>query len=569
MNFGSSSGKPEPGSRDYVAIAVEYAEEVIAGRVAACEYVRLACQRMINDLHRTDIGLHTDRAMSICTFVEMQKHIKGQWRGQPIILEPWQMFTLVNAFGWVTVEDGHRRFRIIYVEVPRKNAKSTLSAPVGLYLMSCDQEGGAEIYSAATTKDQARIVFGDAKRMVELNRELRSHTGLDTTAHAIVHRDSDSVFRALSSDADNLDGLNIHGAIVDEVHAHKDRSVVDVIETGMGARTQPLAWYITTAGVNRAGVCYEMRNGLIKVLRGQVQDDTMFGVIYTIDLPGDLENWNTPEIWKKANPNYGVSVNPKDLMALAKKAESQPSAKAAFLTKRLNVWVSAHAAWMDMVKWDACADESLSIEDFLNDPCWIGVDLASKTDIASVAFLFKRRTRYYLFTKHYVPHAKVWEDDNKDYQGWAEVDRMVVTPGNVIDHDLIEDDIKKFSDRANIRFVGYDPHQAQQMMAHIADHGVPVVEVPQTRGHLSEPMKEFERLVLSHGLVHDNCPVLSWMVSNTIAITDPRNRDIMPGKEVPQNKIDGTVASIIALACALQDNEGESGYDQNPAFFTL
>ncbi|MEG7521943.1 MAG: terminase large subunit, partial [Chromatiales bacterium] len=239
-------------NRDYLAVANEYAEQILSDTIPACRYVQQACQRFIDDLSREDFAYTIDpaKAHRACQFIELMPHIKGKWSGKSIILEPWQVFLLVNVFGWVDSK-GLRRFKTIYTEVPRKNAKSTLSSGVALYLLSADAEAGAEVYSAATTRDQARIVFADAKRMVERSEGLRRRFGVGTSAHAIYVEDSASSFKALSRDqGGNLDGLNIHAAIVDELHAHKTRDVWDVIETATGAREQPLLWAITTAGFN-------------------------------------------------------------------------------------------------------------------------------------------------------------------------------------------------------------------------------------------------------------------------------------------------------------------------------
>lgn len=280
-------------TRDYVALANAYAANVIAGTIPACKWVKLACERQINDLKRRKFKYHFDEAKAarVCKFIELLPHIKGEWAGKPIQLEPWQMFILTCVFGWVD-EKGRRRFKTAYTEIPRKNAKSTLSSGVGLYMLTADGEGGPEVYSAATTKDQAKIVWQDAHRMAQKAKGLAARFGVATSAHSIYTSDGGS-FRALARDqGGNLDGLNVHCGIIDELHAHKTREVWDVIETATGARSQPLLWGITTAGFNRAGICYEQRTYVTKVLQQVATDEEYFGIIYTLDDQPYVQSFN-------------------------------------------------------------------------------------------------------------------------------------------------------------------------------------------------------------------------------------------------------------------------------------
>jgi phage terminase large subunit-like protein len=363
----------------------------VSNKILACELTKLACKRFLNDCKKSKkkdfpFELIEETASKFCRVIELLPHVKGKpWAGTKIKLEPWQIFIVVNVFGWLHKKTGLRRFRTVYVEVPRKNAKSTLTSTVALCMLAIDGEPGAEIYSAATTRDQAKIVFEDAQNMTRRTPGFRKKFGIEVGARAITILESGSKFMALSAEGSTLDGLNVHFGGIDELHAHKTRSVFDVIETATGARTQPLLWLITTAGSNQAGICYEQRTYVTKILEGAFEDDTYFGVIYTIDKTDD---WTDPAVWEKANPNYGISVIPDDIARLAKKAEKLPSAQNNFLTKRLNVWVNANEAWMNMREWDKCADPTLNIEDFKGEHCFVGVDLASKIDIAVMMFLF-------------------------------------------------------------------------------------------------------------------------------------------------------------------------------------
>ena len=549
---------------EHVKDANGYIKDVLSGNIPACKWVQLACERQRDDLKRwkksdkrSPFYFDEVAADRICWFTENLYHVKGEWakRRETIKLQPWQKFILTTAFGWKR-PDGLRRFRTSYNEIPRKNAKSTLSSGVGLYMLVEDEEAGAEVYSAATTRDQAKIVWNDAKAMVNKDKELQSHRNVEAMAHSIVSMVSGSKFQALSADANSLDGLNIHCALVDELHAHKTREVWDVLETATGSRSQPMIWAITTAGSNRAGICYEVRNYLTKVLQRIVEDETFFGCIWTID---DEDNWTEPESWRKANPNYGVSIYPDDLERLAKKAMEVPSATNNFLTKRLNVWVNADTAWMDMRAWDRCSGD-IDIDDFAGEECWLGLDLATKIDVAVKTRLFKRdiegKTNYYVFTEYYVPETAIEEARNSQYSGWAIEGRLVATPGNVIDYDYIKSGLRDDCDRFQVQQIAYDPWQATQLATEMFAEGAPMVEVRANVGNFSEPMKELEALVLQGRLHHGGDPVLTWMVSNVVCHEDNKG-NIYPRKERPENKIDGVIGLIMALNRALPKEEVE------------
>lgn len=555
--------------RDYVRIATDYAEAVVGGQIPACQYVRQAAQRQLDDLANGVAGYMFDeeRAAHVCRFIELLPHIKGEWAGTLVALEPWQCFILTTVFGWVDAE-GYRRYKTAYIEVPRKNAKSTITSGVGLYLLAADEEEGAEVYSAATTRDQARIVWADAKRMADRSPGLRRRFGVETSAHALYIEAAASTFKPLSRDqGGNLDGLNVHGGLIDELHAHKTRDVFDVIETATGARRQPLLWLITTAGFNRAGICYEQRGYVIKILAGVVTDPEYFGIIYTVDedeLKDEERLLTDPAIWAKANPNWGVSVNPEDIARKARKALELPSARNNFLTKHINMWVNADSAWMDMLAWDRCADPSLRPEQFAGERCWLAADLASKIDLACTAKLFERDGHYYAFVRHYLNEEAAEDGRNSQYSGWARQGRLILTPGNVTDFGRIEDDIREDATQFDIVEAAFDPWQAEHLRQRLADDGLTTVELRQVVANMSEPMKMLQALVLSGKFHHDGDPVLTWMVSNVVCHTDAKD-NIYPRKEFLENKIDGVVALIMALNRALMPNAD----NQQPAIIIL
>ncbi|BAP88856.1 phage terminase-like protein, large subunit [Burkholderiales bacterium GJ-E10] len=541
----------------YTTIARHYAESVVAGDIPACRWVKLACQRQLDDLARfrgkaspyrfnpalTDgKGKRYHPADNLCAFIERLPHVKGPLAGEPIRLEPWQVFILTTVFGWVK-PDGKRRFRRSYIEVPRGNAKSTLSSGVALYMLAADGEGGAEVYSLATTRDQARIVFGDAQAMARRSPGFRSRFGVEVGAHNLHVLATGSKFEALSAEGSTLDGLNIHFGCVDELHAHKTRTVYDVVETGTGKRDNSLLWVITTAGSNRAGICYEIRTFVNRLLEGLFVDDSQFGIVYGLD---DGDGWADETALVKANPNWGISVRPEVLLPLQAKAMQMPSAANNFKTKHLNEWVNADTAWMDMRAWDACADPELSEQDFAGEPCFIGLDLASKVDIAAKAKVFEREGRFYVFLSYYLPEAAVEDGRNSQYSGWARRGLLTVTPGNVTDFDQIEAELVADASRFEVKEVPFDPFQATQLSTHLIAQGLPMVEMRPTVLNFSEPMKQLEALVLQRRLVHDGDPILAWMISNVVCHRDAKD-NIYPRKEREENKIDGVVALIMAL----------------------
>jgi len=555
--------------RDYASIARDYALDVVEGRILACKWTKAACQRHLDDLARSTSEefpwvFDPAKAAKPCRFVELLPHTKGKWaRNHELhVLSPWQIFVTVVVFGWVHRETGKRRFRSVYVEVPRKNGKSSWLSGLALYMLTADGEEGAEVYSAATTRDQAKIVFSASQQMARKSPDLRKATGLEVGAHNINVLRTGSKFEALSAEGETLDGLNTHFGAIDELHAHKKRDVFDVIETSMGSREQPLLWSITTAGSDRAGICYEQRTYVTKILNdvlsrhdglgykiegARASDESYFGIIYTID---DGDAWDNPAVWAKANPNIGVSVFADYLASLCRKAQETPSAVNNFLTKHLDQWVNADVAWMDMRAWDKCADLTLSDAQFEQSECVLAFDLASKIDLAARMQLFEReiddRKHYYAFGRYYLPESAVDESNNSQYEGWVRENRIETTEGNIIDFDAIEDEAQDLVSRFTVREVAYDPFQATQFSTQMAAKGFQMVEMRPTVLNFSEPMKQLEALVLDGRFHHDGDPILSWAVSNVVCHYDKKD-NIYPTKEKPENKIDPLVALLMAL----------------------
>jgi phage terminase large subunit-like protein len=540
----------------YVEAAIGYANAVLSGEVAACKWVKLACERQLNDLKKPQSDdwpwvFDEELASLPCEFIEMLPHIKGKWARERrlIELEPWQCFVLTTIFGWVHQVTGLRRFLEFYEEVPRKNGKSAKASGLFLYMLTADGEQGAECYTAATTRDQARIVFDDAKAMAERTPALRSDLGLAIMKHSLVVASTASKGAPLAAEASTQDGLNVHFAMLDELHAHRKRDLYDVIDTARGAREQSLLGTITTAGTDRSGICYERRTHVTKILSNIIRDDRVFGIIYTID---DEDDYFDPKSWAKANPNYGISVLPDYIAAAAKKAEAMPAALNNFLTKHLNVWVSGESAWMDMRAWERCADVKLrDLPEYYGAKAWIGLDLAQKKDFAALCIVFEHGDKWNVSTRLYLNELAIQESGNAHLTGWARQDFVQVTDGDITDFDVVADDLRMLCRHFDVQEIAFDPALSMYFAGKLIDEGLPLVEITQRAMFFTPPLIQVENLVLEGKLKHDGNPVMSWMVSNLVVKVSKWNELMSPTKERPENKIDGPIAMLMALGRAL------------------
>ena len=489
----------------------------------------------------------------------VSRHLKGPLAGKPNELEPWQLFMIAQIYGWYR-DDGHRVVRTVYFEVPRKNGKSTICSVLGLYHLYADGEASAEVYSAAKTRDQARIVFGDAQAMVRGSDPLKKALGVHR--NNIHHIKTNSKFEPLASDAGSLEGRNPSFSIVDEVHTHPNPEVWDVLAVASGARAQPLQFGITTAGTNREGIAYQLRDYLIKVVDGLVEDDSFWGQIYTID---EGDDWTSPKSWEKANPNYGKSVQPDDMERLAKQAGESPSARVNYMTKRLNVWQNSSETWLNIRDWERAGETPRPpIEKFKSKPCYIGLDLASVSDFACVSLLFPENGTVYQYVQSFLPEDTVYNKGGsmgRQYVEWGEQGKIIMTEGNVNDLKYIKEYILKCCETYNVREIAYDPYGANELSADLIDRGLPMIKIGQGIMSMSGPSKSYEALVKSGKLVHGNDPIMNWMASNAEVYTDV-NDNIKVRKGTESAKIDGIIASIMALG-RLEINGGlkESAYE--------
>ena len=461
----------------------------------------------------------------------------------------------MNLYGWRVVATGRRRFREAYVEVPRKNGKTFWIAGIALGHLTIDGEYGAEVYCGATTEAQAWEVFRPAKQICEREPALRERFGIEVNAKSLNILANGSRFQPVIGNPG--DGASPSCGVADEFHEHKSSDLVDTFVTGMGAREQPMMLYITTAGSDMGGPCYAKRADVIDVLKGTVEDDAIFGIIYGLD---DDDAWDTVEAQRKANPNYGVSVDSEFLAGQLAQAKRSAAKQNAYRTKHLNQWVGAKTAWMNMLAYQACRKKKLALEQFRGGRCYVALDLASKVDVACMAMLFEHGDRFAGFVRHYLPEDRVLEGGNTRYKEWHAAGWMTTTPGNVLDFQQIEDDLDALKSDVEIIDVAYDPFQATQLSTRLADRGFPMTEYGQTVRNMSEPMKELEAMILTKRIDFEFDPVLMWMFGNVVAKRDAKD-NIFPRKEREEAKIDGPVALIMCVGRYLFLKPATNVYD--------
>ena len=525
-----------------------YGLAVLAGDVPVCRYTRLAVERHYRDIQTAHLrGLHFSDALAqhaLESFLFLQLS-KGKWKGQQFKLEPWQQFWIALAFGWLR-KDGSRRFRKVWQEVSRKNGKTAMVAGIAVYMLEFDGEGGAEVYAAATKKDQAKELFDEATRMVTRSKFLNKHYVLKRGG-LYGRKDSSNKFLPLGRDSLTLDGANPHCAVLDELHAHRNSGLYDVLISGMGARHQPLLWQITTAGFDLTSFGYQQHQYAVKVLEGLEDDETLV-VIYGVDHP---EKWTDPTEWKKANPNLGISIYYDNFKAAIESAVKNPGYQRNIKTKHLNMWLAGGESWIAIAEWRACADHNLQLEDFNGEECWGGLDLAEKSDIAALALIFRRNGKFYLFVRLYHNRFEVDKPENDHLRRFAERGELIVNEGNATDFDVIKADIERFHKQFDIKEIAFDPKFAAYFVQKLLESGVAMVELSQTSSNFTLPVTEIENQVLLRELVHEGNSAMEWMVGNVVLRESKFSGLKHPTKEERAKKIDGPIAAINAMSRAM------------------
>ncbi len=586
QQIASPATAPETG-RDFAAIALAYAKRAAADKqqVHHCKWVRLAGQRHLDDLKRSkqkDWPYKFDPwyANDVCDFIEGLPHVEGRWETPTLTLEPAQIFILAMVFGWREKATGLRRFTDTYIEMARKGAKSTLTAGVVLYCTCCEDEPGPLVLIGATTGAQAQKVFNPAKLMVQKTPDLQEAFALKAWARAITCDMNGGTIQTINSKSATQDGHNPHLAVLDELHAHKDRGLYDVVHSADGARRNPLYWKITTAGYILDGVCFEQRTFTTKMLERSLIADHVFGIIFTLDGPKDF----TPERkvgddpydeknWPKANPLMPITPSLASMRRLAVKAKGAPGEEGEFFTKRLNRWMSAATAWLSVPQWIACGDSSLRLRDFAGLDCDIGADLAHKSDLTSVALsAITADDQLLLKTWFFLPEAVLNREGQSDrnnvtlYRQWHKEGKLILTPGDWVDQNRVERLIRRLKSVLRVNKAVFDHFAAAEEMAvrlnaDLDDGNGFASILPKNAKNVTDPARNLENRVIGgpHLLRHDNNPVMTWCVGN--AVVDRRiDGSILPKKETPMSmsKIDGVDATVHSLAPKMLPEEQES-----------
>lgn len=526
----------------------KYAEDVLSGKIVACEPIKLACERYLSFLDDDRYEFREDVVDNKIKFYSILRHFKGKHSGKPFILEPWQQWIISNIYGFFNREDGSRLIQTAYIEIARKNGKTALAAGMGLDGLINDGEDGAEVYFAANSRDQVKIsAWPLCSNFAE---------GLDPKGKLLtVYRDTvkydstKSFLKVLASDSTKLDGPDPHMFILDEYHAAKNNSVKAVLESGQGNRENPLAIIITTAGFDKLGPCYELRDTAVDILHGLKEDDTFFCAIFTLDKEDD---WKDEKVWIKSNPNLGVTVRPQYLRKEIRKAINTPSDEVNVKTKNLNIWCDSSEVWIpDSYIIEASKDVNLN--DFKDAECYAGIDLSATSDLTCISYMIPHEGKFYFKTNYYLPEAALTEKRFKEqYQEWRRLGLLTITPGNVTDYDYILNDLMEASKTVYLSSVAYDQWNATQFVINATDNGLNMTPFAQNLGNFNKPTKEMERLILSGNAILDNNVITRHCFRNVVIARD-HNGNIKPSKKYEEKKIDGVISMLQALGAYLSN----------------
>lgn len=495
--------------------------------------------------------------VAVLFFERLLKHYKGEWAGQLFKLPPWQHKIIRDIFGWKR-SDGMRKYRTAYIEVPRKNGKSTLAAGIALEMLFLDDEPGSEVYSAAADREQAAIVFDTAKQMVVQSAQLSDRA--KTFRRSIAVPEGSRKYEVLSSDVPTKHGLNAHCIVFDELHAQPNRDLWDVLNTSTGSRRQPLTFALTTAGFDRESVCWEQHEYARQVISGVIEDPTFYSVIYAAD---ESDDWTDERVWEKANPNIDISIKRDYLRAECNKALASPAYQNTFRRLHLNQWTQQNERWLPLEKWDE-GGKPFDISQLAGKRCYGGLDLASTSDIAAFVLDFQLEDEYHFWLPTFwIPENNMIERARRDrvpYDAWVRDGLIFATPGNSIDFSFIVEKIKQIANTYDIAEIAFDRWGAFQIVQQLTDARLKMVEFGQGYVSMGAPMKELLRLTMNGKVLHGGNKVLRWMADNMVVSQDPSG-NIKPNKQKSTQKIDGMVAGVMALDRSVR-NTISSVYDE-------
>jgi phage terminase large subunit-like protein len=549
----------------------QYAHDVRSGKIKVGSKIKKAVERYFSWLETADSdGYYIDDKagmFAVNFFPKFLNHTIGKLAGQPFELAPFQAFTIYNVFGWKSKETGLRRIKTVYDKRAKKNGKTAEMAGVALYCLSLDGEASAQVYVGATKEEQAKICWNQAKAFIEspMANPIIRQLGFRCLQKQILFEPMGSSMMPLGGDSKTQDGINAHLSIIDEYHAHPTDGVKENLESSSVQRAQPITWHITTAGVNVQSVCKLYEDSVIEVLEGRAKDDTLWIMIHDLD---EGDDWQLEENWYKANPLLGIGLELKSLQDEFNKTVNQPSKIPNFKTKHLNMWVDAPKIWIPNEIWMA-NKQSFDLSVFENGS-FAAVDLSTTTDITAFVVLSNpdEHGHRYIFRRFYCPEATVdarSKADRVPYRYWVDQGFMVATPGNVVDYAYILDDIRRFYLELKIQRIGFDKWNANSLINTLMEEGIEVSSFSQAIGVISTPTKEFEKLIYQGKIIHDGCPVLSWMLASSVIYRDANeNIKVHKGQSHANGRrVDGIVAAIMALGESMSLPEEKSKYEKD------
>lgn len=522
-----------------------YAESVVSGEIVACNYIKLACKRYLSWFDKYDF--RTDKVDKVVNFISKLKHSTGEHNGKPFVLLDYQFWIICNIFGFYHRNTEDRVVKYVYCELARKSGKTALAAAICLYMLVADGENGSEVELVANSAKQAKICFTMCSNYLQSIDKRGKY--FKRYRDSIKFDHTKSLLQVLSSDADGNDGYNSYCFVLDEAHAMKDSALFDVMCSSQGMRNNPLGMIITTAGFNKHGFCYQYRQTCIDVLHGLKENDSQFSAIFTID---EEDDWRNKEVWKKANPSLGTTVKETYLEQQVVNAKNNTSLEVGVRTKNFNQWVSSIDIWLQN---DLLLESSkkINIEDFKNEPCYVGVDLASVSDMTAITYMIPKDGKYYFLTDYYLPQSCLEDNSNSElYKEWKRKGLLKITSGNVCDYDFILKDILKNNKQIFINKIAYDSYNATQWAIDATSHGLPLVPYSQALWNFNKPTKLFEILIKSNKVVLDNNEITRWCFSNVYLKTD-HNENVKPVKTSSQQKIDGVISILEALGIYLEE----------------
>ena len=522
---------------------IQYAEDVVNGRINACKYIKEACQRYLDWFNIYEF--REEKVNNVINFISHLKHFVGKHNGKPFILLPYQQWIIYNIFGFYYPNTDKRVINYVYLELARKNGKTAFAAAISLYMLCADGENGSEVEMVANSAKQAKICFDMSSNFLSsIDKKGKYFTRY---RDKIKFDKTKSFLQILSSDASGNDGYNSYCFVLDECHEQKDSRLWDVMVSSQGMRENSLAMITTTAGFNLYGFCYSYRRTCTEILSGLKKDDSQFVAIYTMD---DDDDWSDSNNWIKSNPSLGVTVNESYLQQQIEKAKNNTSLEVGIRTKNLNQWISTSDIWIsnDLLM---DATEKVDLDDFKESTCYIGVDLASVSDLTAVSVMIPIDGKFYFKTKYYLPQSALKDNSNCElYKDWKRKGYLTITDGNVTDYDYLLSDIIKVSNKLFIDKIAYDAYNATQWAINATAQGLPLEPYSQALWSFNRPTKEFERLIKSGRVVIDDNPITRWCFSNVVLKYD-HNENVKPTKLENQQKIDGTISMIESLGIYL------------------